>query len=147
MANMYSLKAVIGADSSIVNKLCRWADGRDSLTKDEMARIRAYDPDADINWMGLIPAVIDAFAYGSFRADSRAFCDGCSKLNENGTFTLYFRGSDSCGPLWDFLLTTDCKVESVRVFVNEEYPEDVEELGNGPLYERKRNSKTKVREG
>lgn len=131
-ANLYHLRAVITADPSTVEKLHVWTEH--SMTTGPWVKLHRYNNRAQENWMGHIPAVIDASAYKSFHLGTKAFCNAGRLLDAKNTIVLYFRGTDPCAPLWDFLLTTDCGISSVYVFVDMEYSKDVKTLGKGLFY-------------
>lgn len=142
MANEFHLQAIITGKRSAVDTISRWAhDFQEYLTEDEKRRCNDFDSTADKNWMGLIPAVIDAFGYGSTHLGARAFCDGGSRSSIKDEVTVWFHSPDDCSDLWDFLLTADSGIDRVEVTVDPDYPEDAEEMGEELLYSRTRDGK------
>ena len=131
---MYSLVAEITMTSKeMAEKLEDWAT--ENLSEEMEQHLESLD-DADSNWMGLIPALFDADmkTLPEDLAD-RAFCDGGSLDDDADPIVvkLYFRAPDWCDDLWEYLGKQHPEFRKVRVYVDPDYEDDIEELGEDDL--------------
>lgn len=133
---MYKLKAHIKGDPCTIRKLYAWA--KNEMPTDQALRCTHYNPYANTNWIGLIPAAINVFAYGSFRFCGQGACYDSRMLQTGRSMILWFRSSGVDSELWDFLLKTDSGIDSVRVDVLPDDPQDEKKLNKPLPYEKTR---------
>ena len=139
MASQFNLVADITAPESIRNKLAGWAEG--GLSEDEQERLAGLCEDADSNFMGFVPFVIDSALSGNPEDFAwRAFCDGAGEADDENTVRLYFRAAhDACVSLWEYITQKYPDIEAVRVYVSGDCEYDIAELGEDDLFSYRRS--------
>lgn len=138
MATQYFLIAEIRASKDILEKIRTWAGGAEQQPDEaEKARIEALLNGADWEFMGVLPAALDPACTEKVtdRLSWRSFCDGARFDSEDKSrLLLAFRAPDPNAELWDFLSEKHPEIESIRVYADPDYEDDVEELGEEDLY-------------
>lgn len=134
MATQFNLITDITATEEIRKKLVSW--DKNELPKNEQERLIRLCKDADYNFMGFLPFVIDNALEGNPEEfASRAFCDGVKEVADANAVRVYFRAPhDACRDLWEFITEKYTDIEAVRVYVDPDYEDDIEELGEDDLF-------------
>lgn len=134
MASQFNLITDITATEKIRKKLVSWAN--DELPENEQERLIRLCEDADYNFIGFLPFVIDNTLEGNPEEfASRAFCDGAEEVDDANIVRVYFHAPhDACRDLWEFITEKYTDIEAVRVYVDPDYEDDIEELGEDDLF-------------
>ena len=132
MASQYNFIANITASKDIREKLTNWAN--DNISNDEEARLARLCDDADYNFMGFLPFVIDNTLEGNPEKFAwRSFCDGAS--DDGNMVRLCFHAiEDACCDMWEYITERYSDIETVRVYVNPEFEYDIDELGEDDIF-------------